>query len=201
MLRVPRPLCFVVCLLPFVYCLWQVYLYTQGLPNNLGADPGKEIVHFNGKWSMILLLITLGITPLRRLTGVNYIYLRRMIGLFAFFYALVHLTSYLVFLLELNFAGFVDDVIKRPYITLGMLAFAGLIPLAVTSNKMMMRRLRHNWKRLHWLIHPIVMLVMLHFLLQTRSDFSEPLFYIVVLLILQGYRLVQWRQVRLKQSL
>jgi sulfoxide reductase heme-binding subunit YedZ len=137
---------------------------------------------------MILLLVTLTVTPLNQLVGWNAIFLRRMIGLFVFFYATVHLVSYLVFLLELNFGGFVADVIKRPYITVGLLAFGGLIPLAVTSNRWSQRILRQNWKRLHCLIYIISICVVIHIVWQVRSDFTEALVYGSLFFLLLGYR-------------
>ena len=188
MRRVVKPLCFVLGILPFLYCLWQIYLYSRGLNHDLSADPGKAIVHYNGTTALILLLVTLGITPLWKLLGLNLVYLRRMVGLFVFFYACVHLSAYLVFLLELNFGGFVKDVIKRPYITVGMLAFTGLIPLAITSNRWSQQKLRRNWKRLHRIIYPIAIFVMIHIIWQVRSDFTEALMYSALLSLLLGYR-------------
>ncbi|MBP42875.1 MAG: protein-methionine-sulfoxide reductase heme-binding subunit MsrQ [Pseudomonadales bacterium] len=198
MIRFAKPLCFLVCSLPFLYCLWQIFRYSQGLPNNLGADPGEKIVHFIGETAMILLMVTLSVTPIRKMSGWNFVFLRRMIGLFVFFYACLHITSYLVFLLELHFAGFVDDIVKRPYITVGILAFVGLIPLAVTSNDRMQRRLGRNWKRIHQLIYPIAICVVVHRLWQTRSDYAEPLLYLAILLLLLGYRIFDSQRARFK---
>ena len=188
MRRALKPFCFIAGSLPFLYCLWQILLYSQGLAHNLTADPGKAIVHFNGTTALILLLVTLSVTPVWKLLGWNFIFLRRMIGLFVFFYATLHLSSYLVFLLELNFGGFIEDVIKRPYITVGMLAFAGLVPLAITSNRWSQQRFRQNWKRLHRLIYPVSICVMIHIIWQVRSDFTEALLYSALLSLLLGYR-------------
>lgn len=190
MRRFAWALCFVVCSSPFIYCLWQIYRYSTGLAHELGPDPGKAIVHFNGLWAMIVLWVTLTITPVRRILGLNLVFLRRMIGLFAFFYACLHLMSYTIFLLELDFGNLAEDIIERPYITVGMLAFCGLIALAMTSNQRMQRKLKRNWKRLHYLVYPIAICIIIHFLWQTRSDFTEPLVYLLILSLLLGYRVV-----------
>lgn len=190
MRRFARPLCFIACSSPFIYCLWQIYRYSNGLVHELGPDPGKAILHFNGLWAMILLLITLTITPARKILRLNLVSLRRMIGLFVFFYACLHLISYTIFLLELDFGNLAEDILERPYITVGMLAFCGLIPLAITSNQRMQRKLKRNWKRLHYLIYPIAICIIIHFLWQTRSDFTEPLVYGLILTLLLGYRVV-----------
>ena len=201
MSRFDKPLCFLVCMAPLVYCLWQVSLFTQGLANNLGADPGKEIVHYNGKWAMIMMMVTLAVTPVHKVTGLNLIRIRRMLGLFVFFYASLHITAYLVFLLELNISGFVEEVYKRPYIMVGMTAFSGLILLAMTSNRFSQRKLRQNWKRLHRLVYPIAVCIIVHFFWQTRSDFTEPLLYSALLLSLLGYRLIESQRDRLRTFL
>lgn len=184
-----KPLCFFASVGPLAYLLTLVWRYTQGDAGVLGADPGKEIVHFLGQWALILLLVTLSVSPLQYFLKVRVFPLRRMLGLFAFFYAALHLTAYSFFLLELNFSEIWTEVIKRPYITVGALALLGMLPLAVTSTQGMQRRLRHNWKRLHQLIYPIAILAIIHFIWQTRSDFTEPLMYSAVLALLLSFRI------------
>jgi len=121
-----------------------------------------------------------------------------MLGLFVFFYASLHVAAYLVFLLELNFSGFAADLYKRPYITMGMTAFAGLVPLAITSNNFLQRKLKRNWQRLHQLIYPISICAVIHFFWQTRSDFGEPFLYSALLCLLLGYRIFDSQRPRLR---
>lgn len=204
MQRYAKLLCFLVSSAPFVYLCAQVLLYVNGRGNNLGADPGKEIVKFLGLWAMVLLLTTLTVTPAQRLTGIKFFPLRRMLGLFAFFYATMHFVAYCFLLLELEFAGLWADILKRPYITVGMAALLAMLPLAVTSNRYMQRKLKRNWARLHKLVYGIAILVIIHFFWQTRSDFTEPLMYSALLAVLLSYRLLSrqggWLNSRLFNS-
>ena len=190
MKRSAKPVCFLVCGTPFAYCLYQIYLQLNGMANELGADPAEAIVHFFGKCAMVLLLSSLAITPLWKILGINLVFLRRMIGLFAFFYAFSHVVSYFVFMLEFDIGNLAVEIVERPYITAGMIAFCCLIPLAVTSNRLMQRKLGRNWKRLHRLTYPAAIAVLVHFIWQTRADFAEPVFYGLILSMLLGYRLV-----------
>lgn len=191
MMKLLKPFAFVVAALPFVYIAYQIYLVTSAMPNQLGADPADKIVLFNGEWALRFLLITLAMTPLRDLLRSSWpVRVRRLLGLYCFFYASLHVASYLVFLLGWQLEDLVADVIKRPYITAGFLAYLLLIPLAVTSNRKMLRRLGKNWKILHRAIYAIGMLAVIHFLWQTRSDYGEPLMYALILATLLGYRIV-----------
>lgn len=184
-----KPLTFVLSLAPFSWCLYEVFLLFQGQPHSLGADPGKAIVHFNGEWALRFLILTLMITPIRRLFSLPpIIRIRRMLGLFTFFYATLHVVSYAVFLLELQFTDIVADVIKRPYITVGFAAFSLLIPLAVTSNRWMISRLRQRWKTLHQLVYLIAVLVIVHLAWLTKDDYREVFFYGLAIAVLLGVR-------------
>jgi sulfoxide reductase heme-binding subunit YedZ len=164
---------------------------------DLGANPVEALIHRNGKWGLNFLLITLAITPLRRLTGWNWlIRFRRMLGLFAFFYILMHFVSYAVIDHRLNLDRIVEDVVERPYITLGMLGLTLLIPLAATSTRGMVRRLGRRWQQLHRLVYPIAILGVWHFWWQVKQDIREPLIYATILAVLLGFRLVwRWRTV------
>ena len=186
-----KPLVFVVCLLPLAWLLWGAF----GLPGvSLGADPVKKLEHELGLRALQLLLLTLLITPLRHLLNLTHLpRLRRMLGLFAFFYALLHFTVYLSLDLEFNFGAFFKDVAKRPYITIGLAALLLLIPLAVTSTNRMMRRLGRRWQKLHRLVYPIAILAVWHFWWQVKRDIREPLIYAAILALLLGYRLVRAR--------
>jgi sulfoxide reductase heme-binding subunit YedZ len=161
---------------------------------SLGADPVKKLEHECGKTALNLLLLTLSVTPVRNLTGLpQLLRLRRMLGLFVFFYAVVHFTVYLVLDLELNLALLGADIVKRPYITIGFTALLLLVPLALTSTNGMMRRLGRRWQSLHRLIYVIAALAVWHFYWQVKRDVREPLLYMGILALLLAYRLVRWR--------
>jgi sulfoxide reductase heme-binding subunit YedZ len=184
-----KPLLFVVCLVPFLLLL------TGAVNDTLGTNPVETMTHETGEWTLRLLLITLMITPLRRLTGNNWlIRLRRMFGLFAFFYACLHFITYIWFDHYFDWMEIARDIPKRPFITVGFTAFVLLIPLAATSTNKMMRRLKKNWTRLHKLIYVAAVLGVLHFLWVVKADTLEPMIYAVMLLILLGYRAYEQRR-------
>ena len=183
-----KPLAHLVAALPLIYLGYLFGLYASSDPFVFGADPGKEIVLYLGEWAIILLFATLGVSPLQNIAKIRLVPFRRMLGLWAFAYAALHMLAYTVFLLGLDWSGFWADVIERPYITVGALALFGMMPLAITSTKSMQRRLKHNWKKLHQLIYPISFLVIIHFFWQTRSDFTEVFLYSALLAWLMGYR-------------
>jgi sulfoxide reductase heme-binding subunit YedZ len=160
---------------------------------SLGANPVEEVLHTMGKTALNLLLLTLAVTPLRRLTGLNWLVgLRRRLGLFCFAYLVLHLLTYAVLDQRLALGSLLVDVTERPYITVGMLAFVLMIPLAVTSTNAMQRRLGRNWVKLHALVYPIGVLALVHFFWQTKADVSEPLVYAAALALLLGYRVKHW---------
>lgn len=182
---------------PLVWLAFQVILLYQGRGGALGADPGKYIVHYTGTSAVLLLLATLAITPLSKLlASTMLVRLRRMVGLFVFAYASMHLLAYVTFLLEFDFGAIAGEIIKRPYITVGACAFLLLLPLAITSNRFFMRRLKQRWKRLHRLIYPAAILVILHVFWLTKSEYLEPLVYGALLLVLLGIRVFWWLQGR-----
>lgn len=157
---------------------------------DLGANPVETITHHTGDWALRLLLVTLAVTPLRRLTGWGeLIRLRRMLGLYAFFYSVLHVATYFVLDLGLDFGGLVDDVIKRPYITVGFTVFLMLLPLAATSSNAIVRRLGRRWQTLHKLVYPAAIGAVLHFAWLVKADLREPLIYALVLLVLFVLRL------------
>ena len=174
--------------LPLIYLGYLFGLYATSDPFVFGADPGKEIVLYLGEWAIILLFVTLSVSPLQNIAKIRLVPFRRMLGLWAFTYAALHMLAYTVFLLGLDFQGFWADVIERPYITVGALALFGMMPLAITSTQSMQRRLKHNWKKLHQLIYPVSFLVIIHFFWQTRSDFTEVFLYSALLAWLMSYR-------------
>lgn len=163
----------------------------------LGANPVETVLHTLGKWGLKFLLLTLAVTPLSRWMGWTWlIAYRRLLGLFAFFYVSLHLTTYLVLDQWLAWPAIVEDVLERPYITLGMAAVLLLVPLAATSTRAMMRRMGQRWRRLHRLIYPAAILGVWHFWWQVKQDILEPLVYAVILGVLLGARLWWFRQRR-----
>ncbi len=170
---------FIAALLPL---LWLGY---GALNGGLGANPIETITRSLGDWALRFLLITLTVTPLRRLSGWRWpMRLRRMLGLYTFFYALLHLSSYIVLDQFFYWPEIWADIIKRPYITIGMVSFLLLIPLAVTSTNKWMRRLGRNWLRLHKLVYPIAIGAVAHNLMLVKVLSVEPLLYAGILLVL-----------------
>lgn len=166
---------------------------------SLGADPVAALLHACGLWSLRFLMLTLCMTPLRNISGsLFWLRLRRMFGLYAFFYVLLHFTVYLLLDQNGRLGALWQDVVKRPYITIGMLGLLLLIPLAATSTAKAQRRLGRRWTRLHRLVYVIAILGVWHFWWQVKKDISEPLLYAAILALLLGYRI--WRKAPLRVS-
>jgi sulfoxide reductase heme-binding subunit YedZ len=141
-------------------------------------------------WALVILITSLAVTPLRRITGWNaLISFRRMLGLFAFFYAALHFATYMFLDLFFDFSAIAKDIIKRPYITVGFTAFVLMIPLAITSTTAMIRRLGKRWQQLHYLVYVIAILGVVHFYWLVKADIRRPMQYGAVLALLLGYRL------------
>jgi sulfoxide reductase heme-binding subunit YedZ len=167
--------------------IWYFYL---GVTDQLGADPQNRLERLLGLWALRFLILCLAITPLRRLGGPNLIRYRRALGLLAFYYAALHLTVYTVLDQGLDLAAIWADVIKRPYITVGMLAFAILVPLAVTSNSPMIRRLGGDaWQRLHRWVYVAAVAAAIHFVMVVKAWPLEPLVYATLVTLLLAFRL------------
>ena len=183
MIRVIKPALFVLCLVPLTLLMLDAFTH------HLGANPVEKLNHRTGIWTLRLLLITLTITPLRRLTGWNVlIRLRRMFGLYTFFYACLHFSTWLVFDHFFDVHEIVKDIVKRPYITVGFSAFVMLIPLAITSTNKWMRRLGSRWVKLHQLVYVIATLGVLHYLWLVKADVRNPVIYGSILAVLLAYR-------------
>lgn len=191
-----KPALFAACLLPALRLAAGAF----GLFGvSLGADPVAALLHGCGRWTLNFLMTTLCMTPLSKLTGsVWWLRFRRMFGLFAFFYALLHLSIYL-FLDQKGARTVWLEIAKRPYITIGMLALLLLVPLAATSTARMMRRLGKHWTRLHRLVYLIAILGVCHFWWQVKSDIRQPMMYAAGLAALLGFRL--WKQRKALQRL
>lgn len=179
-------------LIPAAILAWRIWTTAQG-GDALGADPVAAITHFTGDWALRFLLIALAVTPLRRLTGwTPALRFRRLLGLYTFFYACAHFATYLVLDLGGYWAQILEDVVKRPYITVGFSAWLILLALALTSTKGSIRRLGKLWARLHKLVYAAGALAVLHYLWLVKSDVREPLLYGTILALLLGLRL-WWR--------
>lgn len=190
-----KPLLHCLCLVPFATLIWGLF------DNRLGANPVETLTHETGEWGLRLLLLTLTITPLCRWTGTTaWIRFRRMLGLYVFFYISCHFLIWLVFDHSLNLAAMIEDIVERPYITVGFSAFVLLVPLALTSNQASVRKLGRRWRSLHKLVYVIVLLGVLHFLWLVKADYLEPGIYAIITAILLMYRVFVARQTGSKAS-
>ncbi len=184
LLRNPKFWVFGLCLLPLAR------LTVLAGSGGLGANPIEFITRSTGTWTLVGLLLTLSITPLRRLSGrAELIRYRRMLGLFSFFYACLHFVTYIWLDQFFELTAIAKDIVKRPFITVGFTAFVLLIPLAATSTHAMMRRLGRRWQQLHRLIYPIALLAVVHYLWLVKKDLTTPLVYGAVALVLLALRL------------
>ena len=180
-----KPLLFVLALVPL---LWLV---RRTLQNDLGVNPAETLQLQTGLWALRFLLATLAVTPLRRLTGWHrVIRYRRMLGLFAFFYASLHVLTWIVLDQYFDVQAMLADVVKRPFITAGMLAFVTMVPLALTSTKGWIRRLGRTWQVLHRLIYVSGAAAALHFVWKVKIAIGEPVYYAAILAALLAFRLV-----------
>jgi len=172
-----KPILFLVCLFPFLL------LVLDALNDSLGVNPVETLTHETGQWALRFLLLTLFITPLRRLTKVQWlIKLRRMLGLYTFFYAALHFITYIWLDQFFDWLEILSDIPKRPFITIGFASFLLLMLLALTSTNKMQRRLKKKWVTLHKLVYVIPMLVVLHFIWSLKVDYLEPMLYTIVFL-------------------
>ena len=179
-----KPGVFILSTIPFLFIFYKIYF------NKLGPEPVKEITHFTGEWTLIFICLTLSMTPLKRLTNSNiWISFRRMLGLFVFFYASLHLLTYVGIDYRFNLQPIIDDVLKKKYIFIGFAAWVLLLPLAITSSQMMMRLLKNNWKKLHRLIYVIAIFGALHYIWLSKTIFFRPLVYLAIILVLLALRI------------
>ncbi len=184
-MRRSKPVVFVLCLVPITLLVVDI------LTGNISADPIEDITNVTGQWGIRLLLITLAITPLRSITGINQlILLRRMLGVFCFFYILLHFLTWLVIDNFFDIQRMFEDIVERYYILFGSAAFAMLIPLAATSTNRMVKWLGgKRWVKLHKLVYLIGILGVVHFYLQVKADITQPVIYGAILAVLLGFRI------------
>ena len=185
-----KPLVFLLCLLPMASIVWRIFF------GDLGSDPIETITFATGDWTLRFLLITLAVTPFRQWFGLSSLLrFRRMLGLYVFFYACCHFLVWFIIDHALSFGEMIEDIIDRPYITFGFSALMLLIPLAITSNNAMVRKLGRRWKKLHQLVYAIIILGVLHYLWLTKADYLEPGIYAVIagILLFQRLNFKKWQ--------
>jgi len=194
LIRIIKPFVFVLCLVPFFLLLWGIFV-----TNDLGADPVATITHTTGDWILRFLVLTLCITSLRQLTGWTWLTrFRRMLGLFAFFYVVPHLTIYAISLKDFDWAAIAEDIAKRPFITVGFTAFVLMIPLAITSTKKWIGRLGgKRWKMLHRLVYVSAVLGVVHYYWSLKLDKTFATRYGIAVGLLLVFRV--WTAVRSRQ--
>ena len=179
-----KPSVFILSLFPFLIITYKIFF------NKLGPEPVKEITHFTGEWTLIFICLTLSMSPLKKFTKLSlWINFRRMLGLFVFFYATLHLLTYVGLDYRFNLDPIFDDVLNKKYIFIGFAAWLLMIPLTITSNQWMVKILKQNWKKLHRLSYIIGIFAVLHFIWLSKTIFFEPLIYLIILIILLVFRL------------
>ncbi len=184
MLKYSKITVFFICLWPLYSIIYQIYF------NKLGAEPVDKIINHFGEWTLIFVLLTLSMSPLKKITNLAvWIKFRRMLGLFVFFYASIHLLSYIGLDYRFDFKPIINDVLKKKFVFIGFTAWLLLIPLAITSSNKMMKILKHNWKRIHRLIYLIGIFGVLHFIWLSKTIFFKPLIFLVILIILLLFRI------------
>ncbi len=186
-----KPIVFVLCLLPAAL----VFLDAFEITGSLGANPVEAIMDRFGNWALRFILLTLAVTPVRQVTGWSWLQqFRRMFGLFTFFYALMHFLTWLILDQSLLLSAISEDLVERPFITLGFTAFVLLAAMAATSTNGMRRRLRHRWTQLHYGVYAVGLLGVWHYWWQVKQDIREPLIYATLLGVLLAYRV--WQRFR-----
>ena len=184
MIKYFKPFVFIVCLWPLGTIILDIYY------NELGAEPVKKIMNHFGEWTLIFICLTLTMSPLKRITNLGFwIKFRRMLGLFVFFYATIHLLTYVGLDYRFDWEPIINDVLKKKYIFIGFSAWLLLIPLAFTSSQKMAKLLRHNWKKLHRLIYIIAIFGSLHYIWLSKTIFFKPLIFMLIILVLLALRI------------
>ncbi|MDA0929637.1 MAG: sulfoxide reductase heme-binding subunit YedZ [Proteobacteria bacterium] len=189
MQKLLKPAVFITALIPFFILVLRV------IQNDLGPDPAQELAKETGEWTLRFLLLTLALTPLRQLTGKpQFVRIRRMVGLFALFYATVHFLAWMSFLLAFRWVAIGEELVQRPFITVGFAAYLILLALGITSPQFMVRKLGKNWKKLHRSIYVAAILGDIHLLWILRTDVGEAAFYGLIVAVLLGFRVLKSRK-------
>ena len=184
MLKYFRSSVFLLSTIPFIIITYKIFL------NKLGPEPIKEITHHTGEWTLLFLIFTLSMSPLKQITNMNiWISVRRMLGLFAFFYASLHMLTYVGLDYRFDMNEISKDILTKRFIFVGFAAWLLLVPLALTSSKKMMSVLKQYWKKLHRLIYLIAILGVTHFIWLVKKDVTEPLIYLLIILFLLAFRI------------
>ena len=184
MIKYFKPSIFILSTIPFLVITYKIFF------NKLGPEPVKEITHFTGEWALIFICLTLSMSPLKKLTNLNYwVKVRRTLGLFVFFYTSLHLLTYVGIDHRFNWQPILNDVVKKKYIFVGFAAWVLLIPLTITSSQKMIILLKQNWKKLHRLIYVIAILGSLHFIWLSKTIYFKPLIYFVLITVLLALRI------------
>ena len=190
-----KPLTFALCLVPFAIIVGKVF----GVGGSLGANPIEAIQDHFGEWGLRFILITLAVTPLRKISGRAWLLrFRRMLGLFAFFYVFMHFLTWLILDQELRLSAFLEDIVERPFITIGMVALLLLILMAATSTAAIRRKMGPRWQKLHYSVYVVGIFGVWHYWWQVKKDATEPLVYALILAALLGYR--WWKRKGHKKS-
>ncbi|MEZ5757885.1 MAG: protein-methionine-sulfoxide reductase heme-binding subunit MsrQ [Emcibacteraceae bacterium] len=176
-----RVLIHILSLLPALWLFWQMSLWYRFLPHELSANPIEYITKFTGDWTIRFLLITLSVSPITKFTGWRLLKYRRAVGLYAFFYALLHFLNYMVLDYFFDWPLILGDIFKRPAITFGMVAFTLLIPLAITSFKYFIKKMAGNWQKLHQLIYIITIFAVIHNYMMVKADVLIPVIHAIIL--------------------
>ena len=184
MRKLYKPSIFFLSLIPLILIVYKTFT------NNLGPEPIKEITHHTGEWALLFIVFTLAMSPLKKITNLNiWISFRRMLGLFAFFYASLHLMTYVGLDYRFDLENISRDILTKKFIFIGFAAWLLLVPLAITSSKKMMGILKHNWKKLHRLTYIIAIFAVVHFIWLVKRDLTEPLIYLFIILALLAFRI------------
>ena len=184
MRKIYKPSLFFLSLIPLIVIVYKTFT------NNLGPEPIKEITHHTGEWALLFIVFTLAMSPLKKITNLNiWISFRRMLGLFAFFYASLHLMTYVGLDYRFDLENISKDILTKKFIFIGFAAWLLLVPLAITSSKKMMSILKHNWKKLHKLTYVIAIFAVVHFIWLVKRDLTEPLIYLFIILVLLAFRI------------
>ena len=192
MKKILKPGFFILSLVPLILILYKIVF------NQLGPEPIKEITYHTGEWTLLFLIFTLSMTPLKNLTNLSiWISFRRMFGLFAFFYASLHLMTYVGLDYRFDLNSISKDVLTKKFIFIGFAAWLLMVPLAITSSKKMMNLLKHNWKKLHKLVYVISIFGVIHFIWLVKKDLTEPLIYLAIIILLLAFR-VDYKRIFLK---